>query len=243
MGKPTSPRPSSGPSPSRSRPQAGPWLDLIRCRPPTASRREASATVERARGLIKADDPGVLEARLRWAAGDRAAADRAFQAAIAGRPDDAHLRILASRFYEETGRPAEAGGLPQVRFKDRAGEPGAARQLALLISLGPRDLGEGAGADRRGGPGRGDAPKTGWPGPWSSRTAPDPARRGRADRPAPRPRRRPAGREPHRDRRPERGWPRCSWRPDQAERAAEVACRRCGVGHRPPGHRRSTSRP
>ena len=114
-----------------------PWLELIRSQAKHGKFIEASATIERAKGLIKGVDPGVLEARLRWAAGDRPAADRAFEAALARRPDDAGLRILASHYYEETGRPAEAAASLRDTLRIDPKNRGAARALAVVLAADP----------------------------------------------------------------------------------------------------------
>ena len=121
-----------------------PWLELIRNQASRGKVREASATVERAKGLIKADDRALMEARLRWAANDRPAADLAIETTIANRRDDPKVRLIAARYFEDTGRPREAVACLRAALKIDPKSRGAARQLGVLLSNEPGTWAEAA---------------------------------------------------------------------------------------------------
>ncbi len=114
-----------------------PWLELIRHQATLGKAADLSATIDRAKGQIKGVAPDMLEARLLWAANDRTAADRAFGAALAAHPDDARFRIIASRYYEETGRPADAAACLQDALRVDPKNRGAARQMAIDLASDP----------------------------------------------------------------------------------------------------------
>lgn len=116
-----------------------PWLALLRFQ---AEHKRAPSTAEAA-GRIKAeakvDPPERVDAICLWAAGDSAGASKAYEAAIARRPDDLALRAEAARFYSETGRPVEAeAALREVLRRDPKNRP-AARQLAVTQSARAAD--------------------------------------------------------------------------------------------------------
>ena len=94
-------------------------------------------TIEQARSRIKTDNPTWLEARLRWAASDRPAADRAFEAALAERRDDVPLLLDASSYFEATGRKAETLVCLKSAVRLQPGDREAVRRLALLLSTEP----------------------------------------------------------------------------------------------------------
>jgi tetratricopeptide (TPR) repeat protein len=125
---------------AEARPEAeGPWLDLLRFQAENGRRDAADQTIGRARAAVRTDRPELFEARCRWVAGDRPAADRAFREALARWPDDVTGRLTAASYFEETGRPADAiACLRAVLDRDPTHRP-AARQLAVLLTAGTPD--------------------------------------------------------------------------------------------------------
>lgn len=117
--------------------EIAPWLALVRSLASHGKAGDVARAIDRARGAIKDEDARLVEARLRWAGDDPAAAEAAFSAAIRARPDASEPRLYASLFFEATGRPAEAiACLRRMRGIDPKGR-GPTRQLAVLLANDP----------------------------------------------------------------------------------------------------------
>ena len=135
-----------------------PWLALLNYQAAHGRTTVAADTIKLIKERVKTDRPELLDARCLWSAGDRAGADKAFQAALSQTPDDVPTLLTAARYDEQTGRSSRAEAhLRRVLKLDPKNRP-AARQLATVLSsragdassweqaralLGP----EGAGAD------------------------------------------------------------------------------------------------
>ncbi len=116
-----------------------PWLDLLRFQAGHKRTDAARETIARVKAAVKIDPPERLEALCRWATGDLPAARKAFDAAIAARPDDIPLRLEAARFLEEAERPIEAeAALRDVLRLDPKNRP-AGRQLAVILATHASD--------------------------------------------------------------------------------------------------------
>ena len=112
-----------------------PWIALIDFQIRNGRSDAAiDATIRQALDATPGVAAGLLEGRLRWAAGDADAADLAVDRALKARPDDPILLAGAANYYDETGRPdlAEAP-LETLADRDDLGDA-AGLQLAMLLS-------------------------------------------------------------------------------------------------------------
>jgi cellulose synthase operon protein C len=110
------------------------WMALLRYLAGQGHPDAVTATLDEARRAIKDERLDLVEARLRWAAGDREAADRAFRSGLEGRPDDVEILLDASDFFgQEAGHSAEAETLLRQVLALDPGHRKAARKLALHL--------------------------------------------------------------------------------------------------------------
>jgi tetratricopeptide (TPR) repeat protein len=116
------------------------WLSLLRFQAARKRTEAAALTEAEIRNRFKADRPELLEARCAWIVGDRPRADKAFAEAIRRHPEEAPGCMLAARFYEETGRPAEAEQCLRELLRRDPKAQGAALQLAALLSAHAKNL-------------------------------------------------------------------------------------------------------
>lgn len=121
------------------------WLMLVRSLALHGKATEAARTIDRAGGLIRTENRPLDLARLAWAAGDRVAADREFRAALSERPGEVGALVMASRYFEETGRRAEAVARLRAARGSSPGDRAVVRQLAVLLSTDPATWPEARG--------------------------------------------------------------------------------------------------
>jgi tetratricopeptide (TPR) repeat protein len=118
---------------------AEPWLALLRLQARRGVPEAMAPTLEEARRAIKDERTDYVDARLRWAAGDRDGAERSLRLALEARPDDLEILLTAADYEQEAGRSAGAEGhLGRVLALD-PGHRKAARKLAMLLGSGPLD--------------------------------------------------------------------------------------------------------
>ena len=112
-----------------------PWIALIDFQIRNGRSDGAiDATIRQALESTPGVDSGLLEGRLRWAAGDAGAADDAVERALKARPDDPILLAGAANYYDETDRPDLAESpLETLAERDDLGDA-AGLQLAMLLS-------------------------------------------------------------------------------------------------------------
>ena len=110
LGRPDEAGPCSPPK-TRLHPQdLETWLALARHQAgrPTRDDKALARTVESARQSAKGRTPELIEARCWQAAGDRAAAEKAFRTARRRRPGDRDVQFEAATFYRDTDQPVPA---------------------------------------------------------------------------------------------------------------------------------------
>ena len=111
-----------------------PWLVLLRYQAAHKRSQAIPTTLRRIKAEVKTDRPELLEARCRWAANDRAGAEKAFEEALGRSPEGREVQLSASQFYEGTGRMDRAEAcLRQILARDPNDRP-VSRRLAILLS-------------------------------------------------------------------------------------------------------------
>jgi tetratricopeptide (TPR) repeat protein len=111
-----------------------PWLSLLSCQALHKDTAGIKATLGEIKANVKADDPDLLAARCARAVGDPAAAEKAYRAALARRPDDGPGRVEAATYMQQLKRPAEAARFLKGASADAPAYKAVARQIALSMS-------------------------------------------------------------------------------------------------------------
>ncbi|WP_435011794.1 tetratricopeptide repeat protein (plasmid) [Tundrisphaera lichenicola] len=119
-----------------------PWAELIRGLARHGKEAEVAATIEQVMALVKPEEKELAEAQLRWAAGDRKAADLAFQNAIARKPDDIALLMTAARYFKEGGEVKSAATQLEAVLKLEPKNREAVQELAVLLASQPETWNE-----------------------------------------------------------------------------------------------------
>ena len=114
-----------------------PWLALVESLANHNKSKEIRATIDRAKARVKPEDRPLAEARLIWASGDRAGADRAFADLLRAKPDDIQALLFASLFHERASRVSEAIACLRRMIEIEPKNRGAARQLSVLLAGDP----------------------------------------------------------------------------------------------------------
>lgn len=117
-----------------------PWMSLIQYLAAHESRDEAESAVAQMEQQVDIEPPALLEAIVRQALGDSDAAARAYEQAIAARPDDERVLLLASRFDAANGRPDRAIERLRAGLKALPASRPLARMMALLLANRATDL-------------------------------------------------------------------------------------------------------
>jgi tetratricopeptide (TPR) repeat protein len=111
-----------------------PWLQLLMLQVNQKETKRAEATVEQIRERVKSDFPELLWAQCYRVIGDKANADKYYDAALKRWPDDVAVRESAISYYEQNGRDADAeASLRHIIDRDPA-VSWAARKLAFLLA-------------------------------------------------------------------------------------------------------------
>ena len=163
----------------RARDRAEAWVALVMAQASRGASADVASTIGRAEAEYHGDRPDLLLAKLRWVAGDRDAAAKLYDEAIARHRDDLATFQAACAFAEATGRPDRAQALARQALKVPSCSAWAARTLALLLSKrpGPAAWDEAWSLVAPGGPGAGQGPADRLLRANLLASSPDPARR------------------------------------------------------------------
>lgn len=112
------------------------WLNLIRYQVQRGEIAAARETMTRLLPTVKADQRALVETQCLAALGDVEAADKSIEKALVDSPNDPNLPLIASRYFQESGRPERARELLEALRKQQPGNRPAARLLALSLSTG-----------------------------------------------------------------------------------------------------------
>ncbi len=142
----------------RDRPDA--WVALVMFQVGQGNVREVAKTIERVRDDYHGERPDLLMARLRWVAGDRDAAAKLYDEALASHPDDLMTYQAAINLAESAGHPDRAEALARRALLIPSCSAWAARTLAMMLSKrrDPAAWKEAWALVAPGGPGAGDTP-------------------------------------------------------------------------------------
>lgn len=112
-----------------------PWIDLITTQVRLGRSRAAlEVTIARALERTAEVPTPLLEAQLRWAAGDVEAADESLEGPLAEEIVDPDLMIGAAMYYQQTGRPDRAEPILERLRSNQSFGSAAALQLSLALS-------------------------------------------------------------------------------------------------------------
>lgn len=111
-----------------------PWLRLIRLQAGHKRQKAVAETIARVKAANKSVHPELLDAQCAWAAGDQAAASKAFAAAIAAYPDDVAACHEAARFHQENGQYVLAETALRDALKRDPNDRRTLCQLAVVLS-------------------------------------------------------------------------------------------------------------
>ena len=117
-----------------------PWMALIQYLAAHESRDEAEAAVAQMEQRVDVEPPALLEAVVRQALGDPEAAARAYEQALAARPEDERVLLAASRFDAANGRSDRALERLRAGLKALPESRPLAKMMALLLADRATDL-------------------------------------------------------------------------------------------------------
>ncbi len=111
-----------------------PWLRLIQFQAGHKRMQAVAETIARAKASAKGVYPELLDARCAWAAGDQAAASKAFALAVAAYPGDVQVCHEAARFHQENGEYVLAESALRDALKRASNDRRTLCQLAVVLS-------------------------------------------------------------------------------------------------------------
>jgi tetratricopeptide (TPR) repeat protein len=111
-----------------------PWLRLIRYQVGHKRTQAAAETIVRVKATIKSVQPELLDARCARAAGDQAAASKAFAAAVAAYPGDVPVCHEAAQFHQENNEFVLAEAALREALKRDPSDRRTLCQLAVVLS-------------------------------------------------------------------------------------------------------------